>query len=89
MKDFLEKIAETKQYIASETKFNPEYGIILGTGLGNLVGEIKKEYELSYDDIPNFPVSTVESHHGKLIFGELGGKKIMAMQGRLLMTVTS
>ena len=82
MTDYLEKIQQTKQYIFSETKFQPQYGIILGTGLGNLAAEIKKEYELSYDDIPNFPVSTVESHHGKLIFGELGGKKIMAMQGR-------
>ncbi|HXH18074.1 MAG TPA: purine-nucleoside phosphorylase [Chitinophagales bacterium] len=82
MTDYLEKIEETRQYIFSETKFKPQYGIILGTGLGNLAGEIKKEYELIYDDIPNFPVSTVESHHGKLIFGELGGKRIMAMQGR-------
>ncbi len=82
MTDLLEKIEETRQYIFSETKFKPQYGIILGTGLGNLVGEIKKEYELSYEDIPHFPVSTVESHSGKLIFGELGGKKIVAMQGR-------
>ncbi len=82
MKDYLEKIEETKNYIAAETKFKPEIGIILGTGLGNLAGEIKKEYELPYEDIPNFPVSTVESHSGKLIFGELSGKKIVAMQGR-------
>jgi len=82
MNDYLERIEQTRAYIFSETKFNPQYGIILGTGLGNLAGEIKKEYELNYEDIPNFPVSTVESHRGKLIFGELSGKRIMAMQGR-------
>ena len=82
MTEYLEKIEETRQYIFSETKFKPQFGIILGTGLGNLIGEIKIEYELHYEDIPNFPVSTVESHRGKLIFGELGGKFIMAMQGR-------
>ncbi len=82
MTDYLEKIEQTRKYISEETKFKPQYGIILGTGLGGLVGEIKKEYELNYDDIPNFPVSTVESHRGKLIFGELSGKWIMAMQGR-------
>ncbi|GIV34232.1 MAG: purine nucleoside phosphorylase [Chitinophagales bacterium] len=82
MHDLLEKIEETKQYILSETQFTPRYGIILGTGLGNLAAEIDREYELMYEDIPHFPVSTVESHSGKLIFGKLGGKKIMAMQGR-------
>ncbi len=60
----------------------PEIGIILGTGLGGLVKDIKIECSLDYDDIPYFPVSTVESHHGKLIFGTLNGKKIVAMQGR-------
>ena len=60
----------------------PNTAIILGTGLGSLVHEITDSYELSYADIPNFPVSTVEGHSGKLIFGKLGNKDIMAMQGR-------
>lgn len=60
----------------------PETAIILGTGLGSLVNEIKDKYEINYEEIPNFPVSTVEGHSGKLIFGKLGNKDIMAMQGR-------
>lgn len=62
--------------------FKPEVGIILGTGLGGLVKEIDIKYELPYELIPNFPVSTVEGHSGKLIFGYLGNKKVVAMQGR-------
>jgi purine nucleoside phosphorylase I, inosine and guanosine-specific len=61
---------------------SPETAIILGTGLGNLANEITEKYEIKYQDIPNFPVSTVEGHSGKLIFGKLGNKDIMAMQGR-------
>ena len=61
---------------------SPETAIILGTGLGKLAEEITDRYELEYKDIPNFPVSTVEGHSGKLIFGKLGNKEIMAMQGR-------
>lgn len=60
----------------------PRIGIILGTGLGGLAREIRKEAVIPYDAIPHFPVSTVESHHGKLIFGTLAGKKVVAMQGR-------
>ena len=60
----------------------PETAIILGTGLGSLANEITEKYEIKYEDIPNFPVSTVEGHSGKLIFGKLGNKDIMAMQGR-------
>ena len=60
----------------------PEIAIILGTGLGNLVNEITDTYELDYKDIPGFPVSTVEGHKGRFIFGRLGGKDVMAMQGR-------
>ncbi|MBI9055285.1 MAG: purine-nucleoside phosphorylase [Bacteroidales bacterium] len=78
----LEKIKSTASFIQDKTKFYPEVGIILGTGLGGLVKEIKIEHTLDYGNIPNFPVSTVEGHHGRLIFGELGGKKIVAMQGR-------
>ncbi len=77
-----EQIDEAVTFIRKHTKMRPEIGIILGTGLGGLVKEIKKEIVLDYEDIPHFPLSTVESHSGKLIFGTLGGKKIVAMQGR-------
>ena len=66
----------------SVMKTQPETAIILGTGLGSLVNEITEKYEVQYKDIPNFPLSTVEGHSGKLIFGKLGNKDIMAMQGR-------
>jgi len=65
-----------------KTASAPKIGIILGTGLGGLVREIEKEIEIDYEQIPHFPISTVESHHGKLIFGTLAGKSIVAMQGR-------
>jgi purine-nucleoside phosphorylase len=78
----LEKIKESAAFIQSKTSVQPSIGIILGTGLGGLVKEINVIDTISYEDIPNFPVSTVESHSGKLIFGELGGKKVVAMQGR-------
>jgi purine-nucleoside phosphorylase len=76
------KIVETTEFIHDKVPFKPELGVILGTGLGGLVKEIDIKYELDYSEIPNFPVSTVESHSGKLIFGILGGKNVMAMQGR-------
>ena len=79
----LEKIQETASFIRERMHTNPETAIILGTGLGSLVNEIKDKYELSYEEIPNFPISTVEGHCGKLIFGKLGDKEIMAMQGRV------
>ena len=75
-------IKATKDYIRNIVKDKHDVGIILGTGLGGLVKFIKIEHIIDYSDIPNFPVSTVESHHGKLIFGKLSGKKIIAMQGR-------
>ena len=78
----LEKIQETANHIQKETAFNPEIGIILGTGLGGLVQEIEIEQILSYEDIPNFPLSTVEGHSGKLILGKLSDKNVMVMQGR-------
>ncbi|MBI4811675.1 MAG: purine-nucleoside phosphorylase [Ignavibacteriales bacterium] len=77
-----EQIEESVKYIRKHTKMRTEIGIILGTGLGGLVKEIRKEIVLDYDEIPYFPISTVESHHGKLIFGTLAGKKVVAMQGR-------
>ena len=78
----LEKIQETAAFLKDKMHTHPETAIILGTGLGSLVHEITDAYEISYKDIPNFPVSTVEGHSGKLIFGKLGDKDIMAMQGR-------
>jgi purine-nucleoside phosphorylase len=77
-----EQIKNTATYIQSKISFQPEIGIILGTGLGGLVNEINIKHIIKYEDIPDFPVSTVEGHSGKLIFGELGGKKVVAMQGR-------
>jgi len=80
----LQAIQETVSYILDKTNhFKPDTGIVLGTGLGALVEDIEILAELSYADIPNFAVSTLEFHSGKLIFGVLSGKKVVAMQGRL------
>lgn len=78
----LAQFNESVKYLKSRTSVEPTIGIILGTGLGGLVKEIEIIDEIPYEDIPNFPVSTVMGHSGKLIFGNLGGKKVMAMQGR-------
>lgn len=78
----LERIQETANFLKGKMHTHPETAIILGTGLGSLAGEINEKYEIKYEEIPNFPVSTVEGHSGKLIFGKLGNKDIMAMQGR-------
>ncbi|HOE39025.1 MAG TPA: purine-nucleoside phosphorylase [Bacteroidales bacterium] len=78
----LEIIKDTVSYIKTHIQVEPEIGIVLGTGLGGLVKEIDIQTSLSYEKIPNFPVSTVEGHSGKLIFGKLGGKNVVAMQGR-------
>jgi len=82
MEDMIEKIAETVQFLENHEIDKPEIGIILGTGLGGLVDEIEVDKTIDYSNIPNFPVSTVESHKGKLIYGLLNGKKVLAMQGR-------
>jgi len=82
LRSMLQKIQETAEFLKSKMRTSPETAIILGTGLGSLVNEITEKYEIEYKDIPNFPLSTVEGHSGKLIFGKLGGKEIMAMQGR-------
>jgi purine-nucleoside phosphorylase len=82
MSDQLNQINQATEYIQNIVSERPDIGIILGTGLGGLVKEIDIHTTISYKDIPHFPVSTVESHEGKLIFGRLGGKSIMAMQGR-------
>lgn len=79
---FRQQRAEALAFIRSKTTFQPEYVVILGTGLGQLVTQMNVVDSISYTDIPHFPVSTVESHAGRLLFGTLGGKNIVAMQGR-------
>src|SRR5690606_34823503 len=77
-------IEETTSFIKHRIgDFTPEFGIILGTGLGKLAEEVEISHQLMYANIPNFPISTVEFHTGKLIFGTLKGKRVVAMQGRL------
>jgi purine-nucleoside phosphorylase len=78
----LEKIIETTEFLKAKGITDPDAGIILGTGLGELTAKIDILIEIDYKDIPNFPISTVEGHAGKLIYGEFGGKKIVAMKGR-------
>ena len=82
MMDYLQQINEAVAYIQSQFPESIPTGIILGTGLGRLGDQIKPELELDYQNIPHFPVSTVESHSGKLIFGTLSGKRVLAMKGR-------
>jgi purine-nucleoside phosphorylase len=77
-------LRESVEYLKRKIgDFEPEVGIVLGTGLGGLVNDIKVTHSIMYASIPNFPISTLEFHSGKLIFGELEGKKVVAMQGRL------
>ncbi|MFQ5824030.1 MAG: purine-nucleoside phosphorylase [bacterium] len=82
MRELKAKIEEAGNILSQKTKIKPEIGIILGTGLGALAEEIDKESVISYDQIPHFPISTVDSHAGRLLFGKIGGKSVMAMQGR-------
>ncbi len=77
-----EKVQETVNFIKEKTNFIPEYGVILGSGLGHFTEDIAIEYSLDYATIPNFPVSTVQGHKGALVFGQIQGKKVVAMQGR-------
>ncbi len=77
-----ETVQETVNYIKQKTNFTPEYAVILGSGLGSFTNDLKIEYTLPYTEIPNFPVSTVEGHKGALVFGTIGNKKVVAMQGR-------
>ena len=77
-----DKVQETVNYIKGRIDFTPEFGVILGSGLGGFTEEITIEYVLPYDEIPNFPVSTVQGHKGALVFGTIGTKKVVAMQGR-------
>ncbi len=78
----LDKINQTADFLRSKVSDMPKLAIILGTGLGNLVDYIEDKVFIPYSEIPNFPVSTVQGHSGNLIFGSMGGKRVMAMQGR-------
>ena len=77
-----QKLIEATDYLKKYITQQPKIGVVLGSGLGNFIQEIKVDAEIEYDKIPHFPVSTVEGHHGKLIFGTIGGKPIIAMAGR-------
>jgi purine-nucleoside phosphorylase len=78
----MKKINEAVAFIQEQFNTKPAVGIVLGSGLGSFIGEIAVEKEIPYSAIPHFPVSTVEGHSGKLIFGKLGGKNVVAMAGR-------
>ena len=78
----LEQIKNTADFLKNKTNFNPKIGIILGSGLGSFVDEVDIKFSFSYNEIPNFPISTVEGHSGKLIFGIVRGKEVVVMQGR-------
>jgi purine-nucleoside phosphorylase len=82
MNELRSQVSEAVSFLRSKTSLEPGIGIILGTGLGGLAKEIEQEVVVDYERIPHFPVSTVESHHGNLIFGTLAGKTVVAMQGR-------
>jgi purine-nucleoside phosphorylase len=77
-----EQVQETVSFIHNKIKFKPEYGVILGSGLGSFTDEMEIVYTLPYAEIPNFPVSTVQGHKGALVFGTIRDKKVVAMQGR-------
>jgi purine-nucleoside phosphorylase len=76
------KVQETVQFLKEKTNYTPEYGIILGSGLGSFTQDIDIEFTIPYSEIPNFPVSTVQGHTGALVFGKIGNKSVVAMQGR-------
>lgn len=82
MKDYLRRIEEAVDYIKSKINVNPKVAIILGSGLGSLAEEVENPVIISYEDIPNFPKSTVHGHAGRLVIGELEGKQVLVMQGR-------
>jgi purine-nucleoside phosphorylase len=82
MSNIIRQLEETTAFLRGRYPHTPAIGIILGSGLGNFASHIQSELEIPYTDIPNFPVSTVEGHCGRLIFGTVGGKKVVAMAGR-------
>ena len=77
-----DKVQQTVNFIKGKIDFKPAYGVILGSGLGGFTNDMEVEHVLPYSEIPNFPVSTVEGHKGALVFGSIGSKKVVAMQGR-------
>ncbi|CAH0334932.1 Purine nucleoside phosphorylase 1 [Flavobacterium sp. CECT 9288] len=79
---YLAQISQSADFLISKGILNPEVGVVLGTGLGKFLDYLVVEQEIDYADIPHFPVSTVEFHKGKLLFGSIGSKKVIAMQGR-------
>ncbi len=82
MSSLIEQLNETVAFIRKQHSIPPQVGIVLGSGLGNFLNEIKIEASISYEDIPHFPVATVDGHQGKLVFGELNNRKVIAMAGR-------
>lgn len=78
----MKQLKESVKFLQKQYKHAPQVGIVLGSGLGNFTEEIEIEKEVAYSDIPNFPVSTVEGHKGRLVFGKLSGKTVVAMAGR-------
>ncbi len=82
MKEYSRKILQAKNYLENKIDFNPTIGLILGSGLGVLADEIQNPKIISYDHIPNFPISTVEGHAGQLVIGKLEGKQVIALKGR-------
>lgn len=82
MKTQLGQVQESVAFLENKTELQPQIGIVLGTGLGDLADKIQAAAVIPYEEIPHFPVSTVSSHMGRLIIGSLGGKKVMALQGR-------
>ena len=79
----MQQLQESTEFLLKQTnQFIPDFGIILGTGLGALVHDIVIQHRINYADIPHFPLSTVEGHSGKLIFGQLSGRNVVVMQGR-------
>lgn len=82
MSDVISRINQSVAYLNQQGIAEPQVGVVLGTGLGHLASHIQVIQEISYQQIPHFPISTVESHAGKLIYGTLGGKTVLAMQGR-------
>lgn len=82
MSELRKQIDEAFNYIRKHSSLEPTIGIVLGTGLGDLAKEIDQDIVLSYEDIPHFPISTVETHEGKLIFGKITNRSVVAMQGR-------
>ncbi|MDF2190265.1 purine-nucleoside phosphorylase [Paraflavitalea sp. CAU 1676] len=82
MADLIQQLRETTAFIQQHYPHTPEAGIVLGSGLGNFANEMEVEKEIPYANIPHFPVSTVEGHSGKLLFGKLNGRRVVAMAGR-------